>query len=67
MATFPEGFNDRGMPNATPAAPRTVGSDGTSDTKAAERPSVPSPVKGHGHTPAPHSNGVRRVYGRGKR
>lgn len=67
MAQFPEGFNDRGMPNSTPPAPRSVGSDTTSDTKPADRPKVPAPAKEHGHTPAPHSNGVRRVYGRGKR
>jgi hypothetical protein len=56
---FPAGFDERGMPNGTPPAARTVGSDGTTDTKAAERPSVPAPAKEHGHSPAPHSPGKR--------
>ena len=57
--SFPEGFDQRGMPNGTPPSCRTVGTDGTSDTKAAERPSVPAPAKDWGNVKAPHSPGKR--------
>jgi hypothetical protein len=56
---FESGFDDRGTPNGTPPSARTVGKDGTTDTKPAERPSVPAAAKDWGNVPAPHSPGKR--------
>jgi hypothetical protein len=67
---FEKGFDQRGMPNQTPAAPPSHGSDGPGpQTSPAERPGTPAPAKEHGHQPVKGLKSIARsnpTYGKRK-